>query len=164
MTNEWWIGKDVEGSGHSVSDGINPAITWRHWENHENLQNNCLCLDRDSNQTPPIYRSEAFQLMPACSVPTCMCHSHPIHMSGPPWSAWSRCSNKSWWHVQLQSSSKCNIQKFPLKSSFLGWFIFLATLFTKHLCPLRLWESHRKQMPTVLYSKNQIALILLAAC
>jgi hypothetical protein len=34
--NKWWIGKDVEGSGRGITEGIIPAFTRRDWEKTSN--------------------------------------------------------------------------------------------------------------------------------
>jgi hypothetical protein len=33
---EWWIAKDVDGSGHSLTEGNIPEFTWSDWVKHEN--------------------------------------------------------------------------------------------------------------------------------
>jgi hypothetical protein len=44
MINEWWIRKNVEGSGHSLFPSTVLAIAWTDWGKTGKLSLDCLCL------------------------------------------------------------------------------------------------------------------------
>jgi hypothetical protein len=59
MTAEWWIGKDLEGSGRGVIE-----VLYRHLPGgtEENLNQDYLCHGRDSNRVAPEYKFRALPL------------------------------------------------------------------------------------------------------
>jgi hypothetical protein len=58
MTDEWRIGKDLEGSGRSQIEVLSRYLLGRGGEIHEN-PNGSQCPGRDSNRVPPEYITTA---------------------------------------------------------------------------------------------------------
>jgi hypothetical protein len=57
VIDEWWIGKDLGGSSHSVIELLSWNFLGGTEENYRNLNHDALCPGRDLNQTPPEYKS-----------------------------------------------------------------------------------------------------------
>jgi hypothetical protein len=58
MKDEWWIGKNLEGSSLTVIEVLSRRLPVETEESYDDNQ----CPDRDSNQTPPECKSGSWAL------------------------------------------------------------------------------------------------------
>jgi hypothetical protein len=68
MTNEYWIGKDFEGSDRGLNWGTIPAFAWRVWGKPRNISADIRSLGRYLNPGPPEFEAGVLTARPPRSV------------------------------------------------------------------------------------------------
>jgi hypothetical protein len=71
LNNEFWIGKDLEGSSCGLIYLLSLHLPGGTEENHESLSQDSHCSSQDSNQAPHKHKSEALPVKPTCLVLFC---------------------------------------------------------------------------------------------